>query len=109
MNLFSPPVMLQAGSGLKSVGRIRIRSKMDRIRNTEGACPGCPDNPKCPDSVTSMLIIFKNRLTKYFHLIGGSDVSSFGITAAPSPDSLLLCLSDIISFCFYFSETGKQT
>jgi len=35
MNLFSPPVMLQAGSGLKSVGRIRIRSKMDRIRNTD--------------------------------------------------------------------------
>jgi len=31
-----PPVMLQAGSGsgLKSAGRIRIRSNMDRIRNT---------------------------------------------------------------------------
>jgi len=35
---FFSPVMLQAGygSGLRSVGRIRIRSKMDRIRNTAG-------------------------------------------------------------------------
>jgi len=39
-NFFIHPVMLQAGSGsgsgLKLVGWIRIRSKMDQIRNTGG-------------------------------------------------------------------------